>query len=136
MTARKVQVRAVMGDRYAVVDGLITVKEALEIIHARSVDALIIDKRDDDDEYGMVLLSDIAKQVIAQDKAPERVNLYEIMAKPVIGVHAEMDVRYCARLFDRFGINRAPVLENKQVVGLVGYTDMVMKGMTETGVDE
>ena len=29
----------------------------------------------------MLLFSDIAKQVIAKDRAPERVNVYEIMAK-------------------------------------------------------
>ena len=31
----------------------------------------------------MVLFSDIAKQVIAKDRAPERVNAFEILAKPV-----------------------------------------------------
>ncbi|GAA5218017.1 CBS domain-containing protein [Corallincola platygyrae] len=128
MSVHRVHVKQVMVDRYALVDGLITVKEALSIIRERDLDALIIDKRDPHDEFGMVLLSDIAKQVIAKDKAPERVNLYEIMAKPVVSVDPEMDVRYCARLFDRFGIHRAPVIAAGKVEGVVSYNDIVIKG--------
>jgi len=30
------------------------------------------------------LFSDIAKEVIAKARAPERVNVYEVMAKPVL----------------------------------------------------
>ncbi|HGX93137.1 MAG TPA: CBS domain-containing protein, partial [Candidatus Tenderia sp.] len=52
-----------------------------------------------------------------------------IMSKPVVGVDPGMDIRYCARLFDRFGLSRAPVIECGKVVGVVSYTDMVLKGM-------
>jgi CBS domain-containing protein len=40
-----------------------------------------------------------------------------------------MDIRYCARLFERFGLSRAPVIEHRRVIGVVGYTDMVLLGM-------
>jgi predicted transcriptional regulator len=74
----------------------------------------------------MVLFSDIAKEVIAKDRAPERVNVYEIMAKPVISVRPEMRVRYCARLFERCGISHAPVIENAKVIGIVSYYLLVL----------
>jgi CBS domain-containing protein len=41
-----------------------------------------------------------------------------------------MDIRYCARLFDKFGLSRAPVVDGDKVLGIVSYTDMVLKGMT------
>jgi len=41
-----------------------------------------------------------------------------------------MDIRYCARLFDRFNILRAPVVENDEVVGIVGFTDIVLLGLS------
>ncbi len=75
------------------------------------------------------MLSDIARQVLAQDRAPDRVNIYEVMSKPVIAVHPDMDIRYCARLFGRFDLSRAPVVENREVIGIVSLTDLVMKGM-------
>lgn len=70
---------------------------------------VIVKKRNEHDAYGVVLLADIAKKVLAEDKAPDRVNIYEIMSKPVIAVEPDLDVRYCARLFDRFGLSIAPV---------------------------
>jgi len=62
------------------------------------------------------------------DRSPERVNVYEIMTKPVMTVRPNMDIRYCARLFDRFGLSRAPVLKHGRVVGIVSFTDMVLRG--------
>ena len=42
-----------------------------------------------------------------------------------------MDIRYCARLFERFKLSRAPVVENQKVIGIVSFTDMVLKGMCD-----
>ena len=84
-----------------------------------------------DHEYGIVMLSDIAKYVLATDRAPERVNVYEVMSKPVICIRPDMDIRYCARLFDKFGLSRAPVVEKGKVIGIVSFTDMVLIGMVQ-----
>jgi len=92
--------------------------------------SLIVKRRDDQDEYGLLLFSDIAKKVLAKDRAPERVNVYEIMAKPVLAVRPDMQVRYCARLFENFGISHAPVIENDQIVGVVSFYLLVLHGLT------
>ena len=132
MTARKIiRVREVMKQEFDFVDGKMTVMEALKQMKHTETKSLIVEKRNYDDEYGMVLLSDIAKDVLARDRAPDRVNVYEIMSKPVISVDPEMDIRYCARLFEQFGLSRAPVIENKKVIGIVSFTDMVIKGVVE-----
>lgn len=136
MAKRKiVRVRDVMKQDFDLVDGKETVLDALRRMKHREARALIVDKRDEDDEYGIVLLADIAKKVLARDRAPQRVNIYEIMAKPALSVHADMDIRYCARLFENFGIQRAPVMEGRKLVGVVSYNDMVLKGL-EGLVDE
>ena len=124
-----IRVRDVMKREYDLIDGMTTVAEALRTMQHVETKALIVDKRHEDDEYGMVLISDIARHVLAKDRAPERVNVYEIMAKPVISVDPEMDIRYCARLFERFELSRAPVLEGGKVVGIISFTDMVLKGL-------
>lgn len=124
-----VKVRDVMKNQIDIIDGKLTVQEALEKMRHVETKSLLVDKRFDDDEYGMVLLSDIAKQVLAKDRSPERVNIYEIMTKPVVSVDPNMDIRYCARLFDRLGLSRAPVIENREMIGVVSYTDMVLKGL-------
>lgn len=124
-----VRVRDVMMNTYAIVEGLTTVAEAVEIAKHRQVKALIVNKRHDDDEYGIVLMNDIAKKVLAIDRSPRRTNVYEIMTKPALSVSATMDVRYCARLFERFGISRAPVIEDGKVLGMVSYNNIVLNGM-------
>ncbi len=130
MSERKlIRVRDVMKCEFDLVDGMTTVKEALLKMKCIETKALIVKKRHADDEYGMVLLSDISRQVLATDRAPERINIYEIMSKPVITVHADMDIRYCARLFERFHLSRAPVVENGEVIGIVSLTDMVLRGL-------
>ncbi len=124
-----VKTKDVMRGNYLVMEGLKTVKEALEEMKQHNASYVIIQKRNEHDEYGVVMLSDIAKKVLAKDKSPERVNLYEIMSKPVISVPPEMDVRYCARLFDNFGLASAPVIDNGKVVGVVGYKALVFEGI-------
>ncbi len=129
---KTIRVRDVMKTKFDLIDGMTSVQAALEAMQHIETKALIVKKRHPDDEYGMLLISDIARQVLAKDRAPERVNVYEIMAKPVISVDQNMDIRYCARLFERFDLSRAPVIENGTVIGIVSFTDMVLHGLVKT----
>lgn len=130
--AKIIRVADVMKREFDVVDGKLTVKEALLAMRYPETRTLIINKRHPDDEYGLVLISDIAKKVVAADRSPDRVNLYEIMAKPVLSVLPDMNIRYCARLLERFGLMRAPVISNGEVVGIVSFHDMVLRGLMES----
>ena len=127
-----VRTRDVMTDDFAMIDGLMTIDAALEIFKEKSADVLMINKRHADDEFGMLLLSDVAKKVVVPDRSPDRVNVYEVMAKPVISVDPNMDIRYCARLFQRFGLAHAPVIENDQILGVVSYQSIVLKGLCDS----
>ena len=124
-----VRVRDVMKSGFDMVDGMTTISDALRTMKHVDTKCLVVDKRHDDDEYGLLLISDIARRVLAKDRNPDRVNTYEVMAKPVITVDPDMDIRYCARLFERFHLSRAPVVDGGKVVGIVSFTDMVLKGL-------
>ncbi|MBL4866966.1 MAG: CBS domain-containing protein [Pseudomonadales bacterium] len=124
-----VRARDVMEQRHIEMSGLSTVVEAIEMLRGKNADVIIVEKRNADDVYGMVLLADIATRVLAKDRSPGRVNLYEVMIKPVVSVPPCMDIRYCARLFDRLDLSHAPVIENEVVVGILNYDQMVLQGM-------
>lgn len=126
-----IMVGDVMKKDFDLVDGMATVNEALASMKHKETKCLIVKKRDENDEYGMLLISDVARNVIARNLSAERVNVYEIMSKPVVTVRPEMNIKYCARLFEKFGLSRAPVIENSQIIGVVSFTDMVMKGLCE-----
>ena len=111
------------------IDGKLDVLSALKVMKKAGSTSLIVKQRHEQDEIGLLLFSDIAKEVIAKDRAPERVNVYEIMAKPVLTVRPDMEIRYCARMFDNFGISHAPVVDGDEVVGIVSYYLLVLHGI-------
>lgn len=126
-----VRVKDVMKTQFDLIHGIETVANALSQAKHLETECLIVERRNDDDEYGIVLLSDVAKKVLGADKAADRVNVYEIMSKPVISVDPEMDIRYCARLFERFGLTLAPVVLNRAIAGVVSYRDIVLRGLRD-----
>ena len=126
-------VRDCMTTEVTEVDGRLDVLSALRIMKRADTTALIVKRRSEKDEHGMLLFSDIAKQVIAKDRSPERVNVYEIMSKPFLMVRPDMEIRYCARLFENFGISHAPVAENDKIIGMVSYYRLVLHGLA--GID-
>ena len=131
MRKNTILVRDVMHERHLELDGIATIKQALDAMKANKAEVVIVNKRHPHDALGILLLSDIVKKVLANDKAPDRVNIYEIMSKPVIPVDPELDVRHCARLFDRFGLSSAPVVADGKVLGIVSYNELVFDGLYE-----
>ena len=125
-TNRVIKSQDVMSSNYITLDGMRTVRDAINAMRENQTEVIIVDKRSEHDAYGILVLADIAKQVLAKGRSPDRVNIYEIMAKPIISVPPQMDVRYCARLFEKFGLAYAPVIENESVLGLVGYRELVL----------
>ena len=123
------RVRDCMKPEVTEVDGRMDVLSAMKVMKKVGATSLIVKRRDENDEYGLLLFSDIAKKVIGEDRAPERVNVYEIMAKPVITVRPNMHIRYCARLFENFGIGHAPVEEDGKIIGMVSYYRLVLYGL-------
>jgi predicted transcriptional regulator len=112
-----------------IVDSKCTVHNALSDMQHKKTKMLLVEKSHGYDEYGVVLIADIASKVIAKDRALDRVNIYEIMNKPVMSVHPDMDIRYCAELLTNFGLSRCPVLDNGKIVGVVSLTNIVFNGL-------
>ena len=127
-----IRVRDVMKTDFGSIDGIATVADALKQMKALKTAVLLVNKRNENDEYGMLTSGDIARHVLAKDRAPDRVNVYEIMSKPVITVHPDMDIRYCSRLFANYNLVRAPVVENQKVVGMISPNSMVLDGLYKT----
>ncbi|QFU77252.1 CBS domain-containing protein [Halioglobus maricola] len=129
MEKHVIKARDVMHTEHLELDGMASVADALKAMQDADATVVIVRKRNEHDAFGLVLLSDIAKKVLARDRAAERVNVYEIMSKPVIPVEPDMDVRYVARMFDSFGLSNAPVVEDGKVIGIVSYRELVFDGL-------
>jgi CBS domain-containing protein len=110
------------------IDGMANAKEAADLMRAKKAEALIVQKRHPDDAYGVVSMIDLLHGVVATNRPPEQVNVYELMTKPVITVPADMDIRYVVRLLLNAKIRRAPVEDKGEYVGMITLTDLVMDG--------
>ncbi len=128
MNARRIlRVSDVMRTEVHTVDGLATVSEAMALMRRHRVSSLVVPRRDDDDEFGLILVSDIAGRVIAENRSPERVNVYEAMSKPLLTLASEMQARYAVRLLVRFGVSRAVVVDHdRNPVGIATLRDLVL----------
>jgi len=126
-----IKVKDVMKEQFDIVEGVATVRQALSVMKHVETKCLIVDKKHEHDEYGIVVIGDIARQVLVANKSPDRVSIYEVMTKPAVTVHPDMDIRHASALFARLGLSRAPVVDHGKVIGIVSHTDMVMKGLLE-----
>ncbi len=133
MTERAyIPVRDVMTPSPHVIDGLATVHDAIAVMREKNVSSVIVDRRHDNDEYGILVVHDIAKHIIGDDRSPSRTNVYEIMSKPILSVDIAMDLKYAVRLLNRFGLSRALVVDEGQVAGIVTLRDMVFRYIPES----
>lgn len=102
-----------------------TVAEAVRLMRARDWKALIVERRHEQDAYGIITDSDIVYKVIAYGKDPNRVRVHEIMTKPCIVVNPDLGLEYVARLFTYHHLHRAPVIQN-ELLGIISLTDILV----------
>ncbi|MGB6297018.1 MAG: CBS domain-containing protein [Rivularia sp. (in: cyanobacteria)] len=101
-----------------------TVAEAVKLMQTSCWHALIVERRSDQDAYGIITFSDIVYKVIALGKDPAKVSVYEIMSKPCIVVNPDLDVEYVARLFAEHHLLRAPVIQG-ELMGIISLVDII-----------
>ena len=123
----ELRVGDVMATEIISINGLATVSDAMALMRRHNVNSLVVNRRDEDDEIGLVLVSDIARQVVAPNRSSDRVNVYEIMSKPVWTLPPDMLARYAVRLLARFDISRAVVVDHdRNPIGIVTLRDLTL----------
>ena len=126
---KRISVRDVMKKEYGMIGGMETIHDALLMMKRLRTSVLVVDKHNEDDEFGLLLVSDIARKVMAKDHSCKRTNIYEVMAKPAVSVDPNMDIRNCAKLFSKFNLMRALVVENGKVLGTISPNALVLDGL-------
>jgi len=120
-------VKEVMSKDMITIDGLTVISDALDVMRKNNVSSLIVERRNDSDEYGLVTVSDIANEVIVPDLSPDRTSAYQVMQKPVLSMRANMNIRYAIRLCTKFKVSRALVIEDDKAIGIVTLRDMLLR---------
>ncbi|MFM7192516.1 MAG: CP12 domain-containing protein [Microcystaceae cyanobacterium] len=106
--------------------GSATVAEAVKLMKEHHQRYLLVDRRTEEDAYGIVTESDVIYKVTAYGLDPKTVRVYEIMTKPCIVVNPELSVEYVARLFAQTQIHCAPVIQG-ELLGMISLGDILHK---------
>ena len=108
------------------------VTQAIALMQENQVRSLIVERETKEGAYGILTERDIVYNVTAQCADPTHTMVCEIMKRPCTVVEPNLSLPAVARCLAKAGIQRAPVIEDNQLVGIVSITDIVMKSNVET----
>jgi signal-transduction protein with cAMP-binding, CBS, and nucleotidyltransferase domain len=117
--------KEIASDKLFFIDGLASVRDAVQLMKEKDVQALIIKKRNNADANGIITVNDIIKGVIIPNKTLDEVSVYEVMTKPVFSISAHLNVKYVPRLMYNYNLKIAPVEENGEYIGIIDYTQFL-----------
>lgn len=112
------KVSDIMKKAVVVDDSSITLKQAAKIMTERKIGSLIILK--EDKIIGILTESDVVKDIDSINK-----KLSELMSKDIISIDKNSIIEDAARLMKQNKIKRLPVLDGKNLVGIVTATDII-----------
>ena len=113
------------------IEGLATIQQALDRMKARHISSLVVERRDAQDEYGLLLVADVAREVIGQNRPLSRTDVYEVATKPAPTVDADMNLKYAIRQMARLGLSHCVVLQGRDLVGLVTLRELTLRFIEE-----
>jgi CBS domain-containing protein len=122
--------RDLMKDRaiYSINKGQ-TVLEAARFMKEHSIGALPV--MNDDQLVGIVSERDIMNRVVAGARTPGTTTVEEIMTSNPRSVSADETVEECLFIMREFGFRHLPIVEGKELKGLVSLRDIFMRYASE-----
>ncbi len=127
----RVKISEVMTTEVIYIDPMATVREAVDLMAEHRTSSLVVKRRDPNDDYGMIMVRDIARDVVGRNLSPDRVNVYEVMTKPVLCLPGGSSVENGVNILTRFRLARAMVVDDsRKPLGVVTLSDMVIRGFT------
>jgi CBS domain-containing protein len=106
-----------------------TVREALELMAAREVGAILV--VEGDRLVGLMSERDYARKVILKGKASHETAVSEIMTERVMYAEPDRTVPECLALMSDKRIRHLPVLDQGRLVGIVSIGDLVKATIDE-----
>ena len=81
---------------------------------------------------GTVTDLDIAVRIVAEGKAPDRINVGEIASRELVTIDPQQDLDEALRLMARHQVRRLPVVEEDgKLVGIVAQKDIALHASDE-----
>lgn len=121
------KVSDIMTQEVIAIQDTATVAQAMALMQYHKVRSLIVEHPEGQTAYGIITERDIVYQVLAPGKDPHEIGIQALVREPCITAHPDLTVEELAQLLAASGIQRAPVINEQQILGIVSVTDLVMK---------
>ncbi|KAA0012547.1 CBS domain-containing protein [Billgrantia pellis] len=118
-------VKDIMKRDVVTVSPFATLRDALSLMKRHNLKCLVVEQQDAHDAWGLITYTNILKTIVAENGDIDLINVYDVCAKPAIGVGESLDVRHVASLMTDSVVKRVLVLNDNQLLGLVTMDDIV-----------
>lgn len=106
-----------------------TVADAIDLMQQRQIRALLVEHRSQDMPFGMVTERDIVYTVVARGHNPKNVLVQDIMHQPCVSLAPDLTIQEASQVLSDTGVQRAPVVQDGRLLGVISVTDILMRGM-------
>jgi CBS domain-containing protein len=100
-----------------------TVYEAIQIMAAKNIGALLV--TDKDKLVGIVSERDYTRKVALRGKSSKELRVREILSEDLVHVAPKQSIEECLRLMTDHRVRHLPVLEGEKIAGIVSIGDLV-----------
>lgn len=97
--------------------------DAIQLMAEKRVGALVV--TEGAQMVGIISERDYTRKVILKGRTSRETSIGEIMTTEVISVHPDQTIKDCMALMTEKRIRHLPVLEGKQVAGMLSIGDLV-----------
>ncbi len=102
-----------------------SINKAITTMIDLGLSSLVVERNDDNDALGMITRKDIVEALIPEiETGVEAMLVEDIMSKPVITVSPDLSISQCYQMMRMMGVRRMPVVDNKELVGILSSTDL------------
>ncbi len=108
-----------------------TVLEAAKLMRQKKFSSLVV--MENDNTVGIVTERDLVRKVIAEDRDPNEVLIYQIMSTDLVSVQPEASIESAATVMTEQKVRRLPVKKGEKLVGIVTASDIARHLSEATG---
>ena len=84
-----------------------------------------------DKVVGIITERDYARKVVLQDRSSRTTRVSEVMTERVVYIHPDQSIEECMALMTEKRVRHLPVLEGKNLVGMISIGDVVKEIIKE-----
>jgi len=129
-----VLVRDVMSKKVKVVRPDSSIKEVVATMNKFDIGSIIVVQGGR--PVGIITERDILRRTVEPCLAPETLTARQVMSSPVLTINETASIDEAAKLMAKKNVKKLPVMDNQKLVGIVTFTDIVIKVPTMLSILE